>query len=151
MLRLPEWAQKFIDDKECPHCGHFLKSCKILHMGIKLKSEEDPSDGCCLCFDARCKKCENIAYTTIVTDINFSALQIANEIYKALQDIIVVKSTRKKGNRSISREIHKKKYKIPESESVELKKFLQQNDDYETFLKFIGVSDFEIKKGRYDG
>jgi len=151
MLRLPEWAQKFIENKECPYCGHFLKSCKILHMGIKLRSEEKPSDGCCLCFDARCKKCENIASTTIVTDINFSSLQIANEIYKALEDLSVVKSTGKKSNRNVSREIYKKKYKIPESESGELKKFLKHNDDYETFLKFIGVSDFEIKKSSYDG
>jgi hypothetical protein len=150
MLRLPEWAQKFIENKECPYCGHFLKNCKILHMGIKLRSEEKLNDGCCLCFDARCKKCENIASTTIVTDINFSALQIANEIYKALEELSVVKSSKKKNNKISSKEIHKKKYKIPDSESGELKKFLQLNDDYESFLKFIGVSDFEIKKGIHD-
>jgi|688.fasta_scaffold164876_5 hypothetical protein len=150
MLRLPEWAQKFIENKECPYCGHFLKNCKILHMGIKLRSEEKFNDGCCLCFDARCKKCENIASTTIVTDVNFSALQIANEIYKALEDFSVVKSTKKKNNKNVPIDTYYKKYKIPDSESSELKKFLQQNDDYESFLKFIGVSDFEIKRASYE-
>lgn len=150
MLRLPEWAKKFIENKECPYCGDFLKNCKILHMGVKLRSEEKPSDGCCLCFDARCKKCENVSSTTIITDINFSALQIANEIYKAIDEFGIVEPAKKKNNKNTSRETHKRKYKIPDSERNELKKFLQQNDNYEDFLKFIRVSDFEIKKGSYD-
>ncbi len=141
MLEIPEWAYKFIKDKECPYCGEFLADCILLQVGLKLRDESDITQGCCLCFEARCASCKRMASTTILTDHNFDAAQIVTEIYNA----IVQKSNRnnnknKKNNSKISQ------CKIQEKELNDLIKFMKQNDDYDSFLKYIGITDWEIRK-----
>lgn len=141
MLALPEWAYKFIKDKECPYCGEMLADCILLQIGLKLRDEANVSQGCCLCFDARCNSCGKTAATTIFTDHTFNAAQIVTEIYNAIiNKANQISSSGKKGKHS------SESSKIPDREFSDIIKFMEYNDDYESFLKYIGISDWEIKK-----
>ena len=149
MLNLPDWVNRFIKDKNCPHCDEKFLGCQILQIGFRIRDVEDPGSGYCLCFDARCNNCENIISTTIITDVIFNSRQIIDEIYKTMDkdDVKKKKNTlryKQKINKTNSKNTIE--YKIPDHEHEELKKFLTKNDDFESFLKFIGAPNIDYKK-----
>lgn len=146
MLNLPDWVNRFIRDKSCPHCDELFFGCQILQIGVRVRDIEDTNTGYCLCFDAKCNNCDNIISTTIVTDVIFNSKQIVNEIHKALNKEVKCKNNKKplKSHKIVVQ--NRTEYKIPDHEREELSKFLSENNDYGLFLKFINAPDINYKK-----
>lgn len=130
MLKLPEWANEFMKNKECPYCHSNMAHSFIVHLGIKLHKEERP----CLYFESKCKRCDNMAHTTIFTDVELTASNLASEIFHAIDD-----SESEKSNTGDSKTSFEKDFD-------RLKDFLQKEDQYIEFLKFIGLTDKEIEE-----
>lgn len=130
MLKLPEWANEFMKNKECPYCQSNMAHSFIVHLGIKLHKEERP----CLYFESKCKRCDNMAHTTIFTDVELTASNLASEIFHAIDDSESEKSNTGDGKTSFEKDFDR------------LKDFLQKEDQYIEFLKFIGLTDKEIEE-----
>lgn len=136
MLNIPDWANNFMKRKECPYCQGPMGESVIVQVGIKLHNQERP----CLYYESCCKYCNKVSHTTIFTDANLSAYQLAAEIYNSYdhEDAMVqhskVQSNKKK----------KSKSKAFDKEVANLKSFLSKNDNHVEFLKYIGLTDMEI-------
>lgn len=133
MLKLPYWANDFLNTKDCPYCKGNMGNSFITHIGVKLHKDTKP----CLYFESRCNVCEKIAHTTIFTDVNLTSSQIASEIYHGICGDSF--------NKNIFIEEDKKSIAF-ENEILSLKYYLQHHDDHNEFLKFIGLTDKEIKE-----
>jgi len=132
MLKLPYWANDFLQTKECPYCKCSMADSVITHIGVKLHKETRP----CLYFESRCKFCDKIAHTTIFTDITLTPSQIASEIYHGM-------SGSEESKNIFIEEKHKEA--AFDNEIKVLKSYLNSNSDHLEFLKFIGLTDQEIK------
>lgn len=130
MLKLPEWANEFMKNKECPYCHSNMAQSVIMHLGIKLHKEEKP----CLYFESKCKRCDNMAHTTIFTDVELTASNLASEIFHAIDDSESQKISSNESRSSFEKDFDR------------LKEFLNKEDQYIEFLKFIGLTDKEIEE-----
>lgn len=130
MLKLPEWANDFMKNKECPYCHSNMAYSTIVHLGIKLHKEEKP----CLYFESKCRKCDNMAHTTIFTDVELTASSLASEIFHAIDSSDSDKTNDENGKNSFEKDFDR------------LKDFLKKEDQYVEFLKFIGLTDNEIEE-----
>lgn len=133
MLKLPYWANDFLNTKECPYCKSNMGNSFITHIGVKLHKDIKP----CLYFESRCKVCEKIAHTTIFTDVNLTSAQIVSEIYHGISG--------HSESKNIFIEEDKRSMAF-ENDILTLKYYMQYNDDHNEFLKFIGLTDQEIKE-----
>jgi hypothetical protein len=148
MLNLPEWVYSYISKKGCPQCGASMGSSKIISIGIKEHEDNKYS----LCFDSLCTNCGIPANTTILTDMEFSAKQLAAEIFTACRDsdsinmhheyISPYRKKSRKGKKNVRMSSFNK-------ESKNFIDFLNSCDSYVDLLKEIGLTDEEIEKYGY--
>lgn len=75
-----------------------------------------------------------MAHTTIFTDVELTASNLASEIFHAIDDSESEKSNTGDGKTSFEKDFDR------------LKDFLQKEDQYIEFLKFIGLTDKEIEE-----
>lgn len=136
MIRLPKWAQIYLDDNSCPECGDALSNSEIISVGIRKASDGKPR----LCFDSLCNFCGQRCSTTLVTSFDLEPEQIAMEILAAYQGESMIEIV--SGRRALPPgRAHESFAKDCEA----LKKFLSENDSFEDFMRHCGISDKEIK------
>lgn len=123
-----------MNGKTCPYCSRPMSESTIIQVGIKLYKNEKP----CLYYISSCNNCDNQSHTTIFTDTEFSAQQLAAEIYNSYTD---EKSSYKKETKAK----RKGSCKAFESDCKKLSEFMRDCDDHNQFLKFIGLTDSEIE------
>jgi len=146
MLNLPEWASGYISKKGCPNCGTSMGNSKITFLGIK----ESDDGKYYLCFEALCLHCNTTANTTILTDVDFTAKQLAAEIFSSCRDDV-----QDVQHHYVSPLKKSKKNKKPirmsafNKESSKFIDFLKSCENYEELLKEIGLTDEEIRKYGY--
>lgn len=135
MIKLPKWAESYLDDNECPGCGIALSKCEIISVGIRKSSEGKPR----LCFDAMCPDCGQKCSTTLVTTFDLDAEQLAGEIWAAYggDSIIEIIEKADLGGGARAKESFQKEFD-------DLKRFLATNDSFEDFMRHCGLSDREI-------
>lgn len=136
MLNIPDWAHNFMKKRECPHCSNSMRDATIVQVGIKIQ-EKKP----CLFYESKCKFCNKVSHTTIYTDANLSAYQLAAEILNSFDEDSLVVEHSKVGSAK------KKKSKMAgfEKDFLKLKSFMKNNDNYLEFLKYVGLTDAEIE------
>lgn len=145
MLNLPEWVYSYISKKGCPQCGSSMGSSKIVFIGIKETDEEKHY----LCFDALCSNCGIPSNTTILTDVDFTAKQLAAEIFTALKEeendglnhqyVSPMNKKSRKNRKSVRMNAFNR-------ESKKFIDFLGSCENYTEFLREIGLTDEEIER-----
>ncbi len=122
-----------------------MGSSKIVLVGIKESDEGKNS----LCFDALCSNCGVSSNTTILTDVDFTAKQLAAEIFTALKEeendflnhqyVSPVRKKSKRSRKSVRMNAFNK-------ESKRFVDFLNSCENYNELLKEIGLTDEEIER-----
>lgn len=136
MIKLPKWAEIYLDDNECPGCGEKLSNSEIVSVGIRKASDGKPR----LCFDSLCHECDQKCSTTLVTSFDLEAEQLASEILAAYsgESMIEIVSSRKMLPPGRAAEEFDKDFES-------LKRFMADNDSFEEFMRHCGLSDREIR------
>jgi hypothetical protein len=136
MIKLPKWAEIYLDDNDCPGCGAKLSSSEIVSVGIRIASDGKPR----LCFDSMCHECDQKCSTTLVTSFDLAAEQLAAEILAAYsgESMIEIVSSRKMLPPGRAAEEFEK-------DCESLRKFMEDNDSFEEFMRHCGLSDREIR------
>lgn len=136
MIKLPHWAEIYLDDNGCPNCGEKLSSAELLSVGIRKSQDGKPR----LCFDSVCQKCNERCSTTLVTNFDLEAHQLVSEILSAY------------GGESMIEVVQNRKFLPPgrdreefEKDFERFKEFMNSNNCFYNLLKFCGLSDREIR------
>jgi hypothetical protein len=136
MIKLPKWAESYLDDNKCPACGTGLSKCEIISVGIRKSSEGKPR----LCFEALCHDCGQKCSTTLVTTFDLEAEQLAGEIWAAYGgDSIVEIVDRHNATRNHSASVEFGK------DCDALVSFMKDHDSFEDLMRYCGLSDREIR------
>lgn len=122
-----------------------MGSSKIVLIGIR-ESDDGKSS---FCFDAICSNCGVSSSTTILTDVDFTAKQLAAEIFTSLKEedsidinhyyVSPIKKKNKNGKKNVRMNAFNR-------ESKKFVEFLNSCENYNEFLKEIGLTDEEIER-----
>ena len=125
-----------------------MGSSKIILVGIKESDDGKNS----LCFDALCSNCGVPSSTTILTDVDFTAKQLAAEIFTALKEedvdelnhqyVSPIKKKSKK-NKKNKKSVRMNAFNIESKKFVD---FLNSCENYTELLREIGLTDEEIER-----
>jgi len=122
-----------------------MGSSKIILLGIK----ESEGGKYSICFDSLCSNCEIPASTTILTDVDFTAKQLAAEIFTACKEDSTADITHqyvspfKKKSKKLKKNIRMNSFN---RESKNFIDFLNSCDNYTELLREIGLTDEEIDR-----
>lgn len=127
MIFLPNWAIQFLNEQNCPHCKSKTNEEGVVGIGIRQKdfSEIEPKQGdFLLTFEYFCSGCSgNSVWIAPPPSIDAGITDILKELSL------------------INKELNNKESdsKISNKEVDEMKTFLQENTDYNDFLRYLGM------------
>ena len=131
----PKWAVKQICKKKCNTCSHQFVRSDIIQIGIRKIKKENEFMGA-LAIEAICPVCEKISVITFSQYQDFRELLCI--LLEEMQKIDKIKKSQqftKEHTELIP------KSKISEKEIKEFKKKLNQIDNYQDFLKELGIEE----------
>jgi len=127
MIFLPVWAIQFLNEQNCPHCKSKTSEEGVVGIGVRQKdfSKKEPEIGdFLLTFEYLCSGCSgNSVWIASPPTDNMSMTDILREISLINKEL----------NNKVSDS------KISNKEVEELKSFLRKNNNYDDFLRYLGI------------
>lgn len=127
MIFLPDWAIRFLNEQNCPHCKSKTHERGVVGIGVRQKdfSKQEPKSGdFLLTFEYECPGCEGNSIWIAPPPTDDAGI---GDILKEVSSIN--KELNNKGSNS----------KISNKEVEELKSFLRKNTNYDDFLRYLGI------------
>lgn len=131
MIPLPDWAKPFLNNRDCPHCSHPTSERGVIGSGIRQRdlNELNPDErSFIMTFEYLCENCGKKSIWLAEPGNNANGLK---SIFLAISDAF--------DNRIIEAD-KVVPSKISNKEIMELRKFLRSENDFEDFLRFIGMN-----------